>query len=259
MQRQPIPRAKTHAEPPAWPSIEITHSYQNYPVLPHNCNLYTTYTEVKPEFNITNFQNNEPTNTDINDLKMRRLPTRYDNPRTFYENPPNMRTDRTPMRSPNYLETRNYETNCATPRNVLDNSQGNYMADVSSNNYDNSIDKTRMAPNTIYSEEHRQMGDYSGYCETNQYKYEGKDEYVSAIHNALANVQSIDNIRATYNEGCSQYGQNCDRFPYPGLPGKKIEQMRKIQRCRTPEILLAPHYLEGCSRQVCCHWGPPYA
>ncbi|KAG6457823.1 hypothetical protein O3G_MSEX010513 [Manduca sexta] len=258
LQRQPIPRAKTHAEPPAWPSIEMTHSYQNYPVVPHTCNLYPTYTEIKPEFNISNFQNNESSNPDINDLKMRRLPNRYDNARTFYENPANIRNDRTPLRSPNYLETRNYEGSCGSPRNVLNTSPGNYMADVSGNNYDNAIDKPRIPQNNIYSEDHRQMGEYSGYCENNQYKYEGKDEYVSALHNALANVQSIDNIRNNY-EGCAQYGQNCERFPYPGLGGKKIDQqMRKMQRCRTPEILLAPHYLEGCNRQVCCHWGPPY-
>ncbi|XP_013149312.1 PREDICTED: XK-related protein 6-like [Papilio polytes] len=39
--------------------------------------------------------------------------------------------------------------------------------------------------------------------------------------------------------------------------GKKAEQ-RKMQRCRTPEILLAPHYLETCTRPVCCHWSAPY-
>ncbi|CAH0597008.1 unnamed protein product [Chrysodeixis includens] len=262
LQRQPIPRAKTHAEPPAWPSIEMTHSYQNYPI----CNIYPTYTEIKPDFN-TNFQNNENPPVDINDpLKMRRLPNRYDNTRTFYENPANIRNDvtRTPIRSPNYLamnETRNYDANgCTGTRNVLNNSPRNYMPDVSNNYETTGLDKPRIPQNSIYSEDHRPMGDYSGYCEGNQYpKYgENKDEYVTALHTAL-NVQSIDNIRNNYNEvGCG-YNQNCERFQYPGLAGKKMEQLRKLQRCRTPEILLAPHYLEGCSRQVCCHWGAPYA
>lgn len=259
LQRQPIPRAKTHAEPPAWPSIEMTHSYQNYPV----CNVYPTYTEIKPDFNI-NFQNNENPSSEMNDPhKMRRLPNRYDNARTFYENPANIRNDvtRTPLRSPNYLamnENRSYDTNgCGSPRNVLTNSPRNYMPDVS-NNYETGIDKPRIVQNAIYTEDHRQMGEYSGYCEGNQYsKYECKDEYAAGLHNAL-NAQNIENIRNNY-DGCGQYNQNCERFQYSGLAGKKMEQMRKMQRCRTPEILLAPHYLEGCNRQVCCHWGAPYA
>ncbi|XP_028162403.1 uncharacterized protein LOC114354300 [Ostrinia furnacalis] len=266
LQRQPIPRAKTHAEPPAWPTIEITHSYQNYPVLPHTCNIYPTYTEIKPEYTVQNFPTAENNTNDLNDpLKLRRMPNRYDNTRTFYENPANIRTDvnRTPLRSPNYLalgETRTYDTNgCGSPRNVLNSSPRTYIPDVSNNNYESTpLDKPRIQ-NNIYGE--NQIGEYSGYCESSQYpKYESKEEYVSALHTALANVQSIDNIRSTYNEGaCNQYGQNCERmFPYPGLAGKKMEQMRKLQRCRTPEILLAPHYLEGCNRQVCCHWGPPY-
>lgn len=36
-----------------------------------------------------------------------------------------------------------------------------------------------------------------------------------------------------------------------------IEQARKMQRCKTTEILLAPHFLEGPTRQ-CCHWGVPF-
>lgn len=195
---------------------------------------------------------------------MRRLPNRYDNTRTFYENPANIRNDvtRTPLRSPNYLainETRTYEANCVSPRNVMNNSPRNYLPDVSNNYEATGLDKPRIAQNSIYSEDHRQMGEYSGFCEGNQFpKYETKEEYVSVLHNAL-NVQSIDNIRNNYSEvGCG-YNQNCERFQYPGLAGKKMEQMRKMQRCRTPEILLAPHYLEGCNRQVCCHWGAPYA
>lgn len=258
LQRQPIPRAKTHAEPHAWPSIEMTHSYQNYPV----CNIYPTYTEIKPDFSI-NFQSNENPQQDMNDpLKMRRLPNRYDNTRTFYENPANIRSDvtRTALGSPNYLalnENRSYDANgCGSARNVLNNSPRTYLPDVS-NNYQSGLDKPRIAQNSIYSDDHRQIGEYSGYCEGNQYsKYETKDEYVSALHSAL-HVQNIDNIRNNY-DGCGQYSQNCERFQYPGLAGKKMEQMRKMQRCRTPEILLAPHYLEGCNRQVCCHWGAPY-
>ncbi|KAM3961352.1 uncharacterized protein ACR2FA_004469 [Aphomia sociella] len=271
LQRQPIPRAKTHAEPPAWPSIEMTHSYQNYPVIPHTCNMYPTYTEIKPEYAVENFQATENNAADINDpLKIRRLPNRYENPRTFYENPANIRNDvnRTPLRTPNYLalgETRNYEANgCGSPRNVINSSPRNYNPDVSNNNYDSTaLDKPRLTQNmNMYSEDNRPIGEYTSFCENGQAytKYESKDEYASALHTALANVQSIDDIRNTYNEaGCNQYNQNCDRmFPYPGLAGKKMEQMRKMQRCRTPEILLAPLYLEGCNRQVCCHWGAPY-
>ncbi|KAJ0171463.1 hypothetical protein K1T71_013013 [Dendrolimus kikuchii] len=260
LQRQPIPRAKTHAEPPTWPSIEMTHSYQNYPVIPHNCN-YSTYTEVKQEFNIQNFQNTDNSNDIQDPLKIRRFPNRYDNSRTFYENPANIRNDvtRTPIRSPNYLalETRNYDGNtCGSPRNILNSSPRNYTTETSGN-FDAGIDKPRAAQTQIY-DDHRV--DYSGYCEGNQYKYgENKEEYSSTLQNALTNVQSIDNIRNNYNE-CGQYNQNCERmFPYPNLGGKKMEQMRKMQRCRTPEILLAPHYLEGCNRQVCCQWGAPYA
>lgn len=262
LQRQPIPRAKTHAEPLAWPSIEMTHSYQNYPVIPHTCNIYPTYTEIKPEYS-QNFPPTDNSTTDLNDpLKIRRLPNRYENSRTFYENPANIRNDvtRTPLRSPNYLalgETRSYDANgCGSPRNVINSSPRNYP-DVSNNNYEAALDKPRLQ-NSIYSEETRPIESaiYSGYCENGQvYKYESKEDYTSALHSALANVQSIDNIRSTYNEGCT-YSQNCDRvFPYP-LAGKK--EVRKMQRCRTPEILLAPHYLEGCNRQVCCHWGAPY-
>lgn len=247
LQRQPIPRAKTHAEPPAWPSIEMTHPYQNYPVLPHTCNMYPTYTEIK-SFS-QNFQNN---NSELNELKIHR---RYDESRTFYENPGNIRNDvaRTALRSPNYLalsENGNYDPNaCSSPRNVLNNSPRNYIADVSNNYEVTPLDKPRL-PNNIYNDDHRPIGEFS-YCETNTQTY-NKDEYVSNLHSALTNVQSIDNIRG-YE--CAQYGQNCDRFPYGG---KKGEVARKMQRCRTPEILLAPHYLEGCNRQVCCHWGAPY-
>jgi hypothetical protein len=231
--------------------------------MPHTCNIYPTYTEIKPDYPVQNFQTTETT-TEIDDpLKMRRMTNRYDNSRTLYENPSNIRNDvnRTPLRSPNYLalETRTYDTNgCSNPRNVLNSSPRTYIPDVSSNYESNPLDKPRLQ-NAIYSE--NQIAEYSGYCENSQFpKYESKDEYVSALHTAIANVQSIDNIRSTYNDGaCAQYSQNCERmFPYPGLTGKKMEQMRKMQRCRTPEILLAPHYLEGCNRQVCCHWGPPY-
>ncbi|XP_039748300.1 uncharacterized protein LOC120625328 [Pararge aegeria] len=268
LQRQPIPRAKTHAEPPAWPSIEMTHSYQNYPVLPHTCNLYPTYTEIKPEYNVPNF----PTNDTNNDLKMRVQDIYDQDSRTFYENPANLRSEvpRTPLRSPNYLvpENRKYESNvqCRSPRNVLNSSPRNYLPDVSTNSYEATQNNARSVQNnsSIYSEDHRQsIGEFSGYCEdSNQNAYgkygDAKEEYVSALHNVLANVQNIDNMRGIYNEvGCTQYGQNCDRFPYQ-MGGKKMEQMRKMQRCRTPEILLAPHYLEGCNRQVCCNWGAPY-
>lgn len=255
LQRQPIPRAKTHAEPPTWPSIEMAHSYQNYPVLPHSCN-YSTYTEIKQEFNIQNFQTTDNNNEIQDPLKIRRFPNRYESSRTFYENPANMRNDvtRTPVRSPNYLalETRNYEGNtCGSPRNILNNSPRNYP-EASSTNFEAAIDKTRAAQNQIY-EDHRE---YTGYCENGQYKYgDNKEEYSSGLHNALTNVQSIDNMRSNYNE-CGQYNQN-QMFPY-NVGGKKMEQMRKMQRCRTPEILLAPHYLEGCNRQVCCQWGAPY-
>ncbi|CAG5055167.1 unnamed protein product [Parnassius apollo] len=275
LQRQPIPRAKTHAEPPAWPSIEMTHSYQNYPVLPHACNLYPTYTEIKPEYNSQKFQNNDTAAQ--NDIKVR-IPNIYNQEsRGFYENPANIRGEnRVPIRSPNYLalsETRNYESNaCRSPRNVINGSpRNNYIPDVNTSNYETSaLEKPRIPnPNatSIYSEDHRpNLGEFSGYCEgggQNVYnKYgETKDGYISAIHTALSNVQSIDNIRSIYNEvgSCNQYGQNCDRMlPYPAIAGKKMEQMRKMQRCRTPEILLAPHYLEGCSRQVCCHWSGSY-
>ncbi|XP_045505662.1 uncharacterized protein LOC123702043 [Colias croceus] len=247
LQRQPIPRAKTHAEPPAWPSIEVAHSYQNYPVLPHTC-IYPTYTEIKPDY-AENFQNNETSN----DIKIRQNIYNQES-RTFYENPANLRGEnRAVIRSPNYLainENRNFETR--SPRNVLDSPRNAYISDVTSNNYDSAIDKSR--PQTNYTDD-RQNIEFSNYCETNQpFKYDDKDEY---MHNALSN--QVDNIRI-YNEvGCGQYNQNCERmFPYSGLPGKKIEQIRKMQRCRTPEILLAPHYLEGCNRQVCCHWPGPY-
>ncbi|XP_052742048.1 uncharacterized protein LOC112056845 isoform X1 [Bicyclus anynana] len=266
LQRQPIPRAKTHAEPPAWSSIEMAHSYQNYPVLPHTCNLYPTYTEIKPEYNTPNFQNSDANK----DMKLRQNIYNQDS-RSFYENPSNLRneTPRTPLRSPNYLvpENRKYESNvqCRSPRNVLNNSPRNYLPDVSANNYETQNNARSVQNNSsIYSEDHRQsIAEFSGYCEdTGQNVYgkygDAKEEYVS-LHNALANVQNIDNMRGIYNEvGCSQYGQNCERvYPYQ-LGGKKMEQMRKIQRCRTPEILLAPHYLEGCNRQVCCNWGAPY-
>lgn len=53
-----------------------------------------------------------------------------------------------------------------------------------------------------------------------------------------------------YSEGLSVHGM----FPYP----LKCKLETKKQRSRTPEVLLAPHYLDGCGRQACCHWGPPY-
>ncbi|XP_050356048.1 uncharacterized protein LOC126777158 [Nymphalis io] len=273
LQRQPIPRAKTHAEPPAWPSIEMTHSYQNYPVLPHTCNLYPTYTEIKPEYNVSNFQNNDNSNTDI---KIRVQNMYSQDSRTFYENPSNLRSEvnRAPLRSPNYLaisENRKYDSNvCRSPRNVLNSSPRNYLPDVSTNNYETAAQNNNRLqtqnPSNIYSDDRQNIADFSAYCEDNgQNVYrkfgENKEEYVSALQ-SLANVQGMENIRSIYNEvgSCNQYNQNCDRmFPYPGLGGKKMEQLRKMQRCRTPEILLAPHYLEGCTRQVCCNWGGPYS
>lgn len=270
LQRQPIPRAKTHAEPPAWPNIEMTHSYQNYPILPHTCNMYSTYTELKPEYNVSNFQNNENSNTDMRAQNMYNQDSR-----TFYENPSNLRNEinRAPLRSPNYLaigENRKYESNvCRSPRNVLNSSPRNYLPDVSANNYEATVQNNTRIPSqnnqNIYSEDRQNMADFSGYCEENTqnvYKFgENKEEYVSALQ-SLANVQGMENIRGIYNEvgNCNQYNQNCERiFPYPGLGGKKMEQLRKMQRCRTPEILLAPHYLESCNRQVCCNWGGPYS
>lgn len=252
LQRAPIPRAKTHATTtPTTPAIPLpAPAYQNYPI-PHTCNIYPTYTEIKPDYTVPNFQNDNT--SELNDVKLRRI--KYDNPRTFYENPSNLRNDvnRTPIRSPNYLITETqYENGCNSPRNVT-NSPRNYNIPDVTNNYD--IEKPRIVQtNSIYPEERQNLGEYSGYCENQNFKYESKEQYVSALHNALSNVQSIDSIRNTY-EGCNQYGQNCERVFYGGLGGKKE---RKMQRCRTPEILLAPHYLEGCNRQVCCHWGPPY-
>ncbi|CAK1543556.1 unnamed protein product [Leptosia nina] len=209
LQRQPIPRAKTHAEP-AWPSIEVAQSYQNYPV-PHTC-IYPTYTEIKPEY----------TDATAN--------TYSQESRTFYENPGNLRGENRPnLRSPTYID-RSYESNTRSPRNVLNNSPRNYLNDVT---YETAIDKR---PQT--------------YTDDRQDIY-NKDEY---LQNALSN-QVMDNIRI-YNE-CGQFSQ-CGVYPYSGLPGKKLEQIKKMQRCRTPEILLAPHYLEGCNRQVCCHWPSTY-
>ncbi|OWR44485.1 hypothetical protein KGM_204555 [Danaus plexippus plexippus] len=206
LQRQPIPRAKTHAEPPAWPSIEMTHSYQNYPVLPHNCHVYPTYTEIKPEYN-QNFQPNEKIQNIYNQ-----------DSRSFYENPANLRNEvNRQLRSPNYLE-RKYESNVC-----INNSPRKYIAD---NNYD----QTR----TQYS------GDRQDFTYEDNQTY-NKEEY--SLHNAI-------NVQGMYD--CSQYNQNCERFPYLG---GKMEQIRKVQRCRTPEILLAPHYLEGCNRQF-CNWAP---
>lgn len=40
-------------------------------------------------------------------------------------------------------------------------------------------------------------------------------------------------------------------------PRERCEETRR-PRCRTPEILLAPNYLEGCTKQACCHWSAPY-
>lgn len=261
LQRQPIPRAKTHAEPPTWPSIELAHSYQNYPVLPHACNLYPTYTEIKQEYP-QNFRSGE---TATPNDKMR-MPSLYGPAsRSFYEDPANVRSEGRPvLRSPNYLalnESRGYEPNARSPLNGINASPRAYAADV--NGYDTAnIEKARpQNPNSIYSEGHRASMEYSGYCESQgpYGKYgEGKEEYISALHNALT-VQGMDNGRV-YNEvgPCGQYGQSCDR-PFPYQPaGKKTDQIRKMQRCRTPEILLAPHYLEGCSRQVCCHWSGSY-
>lgn len=153
----------------------------------------------------------------MNELKIHR---RYDESRTFYENPGNIRNDvaRTALRSPNYLalsENGNYDPNaCSSPRNVLNNSPRNYIADVSNNYEVTPLDKPRL-PNNIYNDDHRPIGEFS-YCETNTQTY-NKDEYVSNLHSALTNVQSIDNIRG-YE--CAQYGQNCDRFPYGGKKGR---------------------------------------
>lgn len=261
LQRQPIPRAKTHAEPPTWPSIELSHPYQNYPLIPHNCNVYSTYTEIS----MNNFQNpSDNATSELNEQisKQRKLPNRYSQePRSFYENPANLHKE-TP-RSPNYLrlaETRNYEVNRASPMNVLNNSpRTTYAADVSSagNSYErpktSPLDKPRIpiTSSGIYSEDGRQnLGEYSGYGDGSDqlYKYgEPKDEYMSTLQSALVNVQTMDNIRGNYGDRLG--------YPFPVLLGKSKLETRKMQRCRTPEILLAPHNLE---RQACCHWGAPY-
>ncbi|XP_050673087.1 uncharacterized protein LOC126970973 isoform X2 [Leptidea sinapis] len=198
LQRQPIPRAKTHAEQPAWPSIEVSHSYQNYPP-PHTC-IYSTYTEIKPEY----------TQNETND----KLDT-YES-RTFYENPANLR-DNTAV---------SYRgENCRNQRNI---SPRNYASDA---NYDENR-----------QDEHRQ----EFYCEY-------KDEYLNSGLMSMSNVNVVDSMRV-YEGGCQV--TDCERLGYPAL--KKMELLKKMQRCRTPEILLAPHYLEGCGRQVCCHWPGTY-
>lgn len=231
LQRQPIPRAKTHAEPPTWPSIELAHSYQNYPVLPHSCNLYPTYTEIKPEYN-------PPFSQETTEKPTFRT-TIYNQDRTFYENPANLRNDGVTNYLP--INERKFEPNiCRSPRNVLNNSPRNYLPDVSTNNYETS--QNRITNQNSMYEERQNIPEFS--YEDNQYN---KEEYISSLNP----LNGVDNMRNIYSEGCNQYNQ-CDRF-YPGL-GKKDRK----QRCRTPEILLAPHYLEGCNRQVCCNWGAPY-
>lgn len=174
-------------------------------------------------------------------------PNIYNQDRTFYENPANLRNDR-PVRTHNYLpipENRKYEANvCRSPRNVLNSSPRSYLPDTT-NNYE--ANQNRIQNQNIYDE--RQNIPEFSYEDPQYGKYgDNKEEYVTAL-NAL---NGVDNIRGMYSEGCNQYNQNCDRF-YPGMAKKD-----RKQRCRTPEILLAPHYLEGCNRQVCCNWGAPY-
>ncbi|KAG7300898.1 hypothetical protein JYU34_015240 [Plutella xylostella] len=286
LQRQPIPRAKTHADPPSWPALDITHPYQNYPVLPHTCNIYPTYTEIKQTYNFPNGTENGTANELNEQLNARRIPNRgvysQDPGRTFYESPANGRAEvnRTPLRTYLVGETRSYETNgCGSPKNALNNSPRAYAGDVSSanNSYERpSLDKSRIPiQNTPIYEDRQNLGEYSGYCENNNQNMYNKGEYVAAIQTALSNAQGVDirtysdannpvygqnggNAGYGQNGGNPGYGQNGDRlFPYTGVAKSKLEVMRKMQRCRTPEILLAPHYLEGCNRQVCCHWGAP--
>lgn len=150
LQRQPIPRSKTHADPPTWPSVDLS-PYQNYPMLQHNCNLYQTYTEL--------YEKND---------------NREDS-RRFYED--------TAVQIPDYMDTR--------PNTILNN----INSSNNKRNYDN-----------------------------NNYKFHD--------------------------------GNGVGLFPFE-IPLKSKIEMKK-HKCHTPEILLAPHYLDGCSRQVCCHWGAPY-
>lgn len=212
LQRQPIPRAKTHADPPAWSSIELSHAYQNYPILTHNCNIYPTYSEI----NMNGFQNNSENQSDSNPLRSPK-PFKAE-PRTFYESPTNPRNDapRTPVRSANYLDISENNRN-QPPSNSYERKNS-------------SLEKTRIHYET-------RMPDYSENNNQNAYKY--GPEIQLAVQNGDTHC---------YSEG------GMGLFPYP----VKCKQELRKQRCQTPEILLAPHYLDNCNRQVCCHWRTQY-
>ncbi|CAG9792622.1 unnamed protein product [Diatraea saccharalis] len=189
LQRQPIPRSKTHAGVGAARALLLPHHYQNYP---HPHRHPHPHPHPHPAL-------------DIDDPTLRTSNV-YDDARTFYENPAAARGDAlaAPMRSP--------------------------------------------AP------AYGHMGQYLRYCDA-RYKFDVKEEYTSPLHVPL-NVHATDDNRY----GCGQYEQYAGAGSGSGAgagAGRK-EQCRKLQRCRTPEILLAPHYLQPCTRQVCCHWGPAY-
>ncbi|GBO99265.1 hypothetical protein EVAR_31389_1 [Eumeta japonica] len=274
LQRQPIPRAKTHADTPAWPKTH-THAYQNYPILTHNCGSYPAYTEIK-SFNTDNFQD---ANENAQNIEVRLCTSQVQRPvqnrlygqesRTFYENPTNLCTEmsRNQLRTPNYIgisEGRIYEENANNPRNIQNGSPRTYAADVSpaGNSYERPANPPLDKPRNPNFDEHPMKNLDYPYCDNNDqniYNKYGteKFEYISALQSALNAVQSLD-IRNNYDD--VQYDQDSRLgFCYPGPPAKKSEPARKLQRCRTPEILLAPRYLEGCGRPVCCHWGPHYA
>lgn len=128
LQRQPIPRAKTHADPSAWP--RETHSYQNYPLPPHTCNPYPAYTEVKTY----DFQT--PDGADKRNL--------YNGDRTLYENPNHVLEANRTIRS-NYLETRAYNGNVldipVTPL-IPPYEQSEYYTE-NNNEYNNTVESIR--------------------------------------------------------------------------------------------------------------------
>lgn len=101
-----------------------------------------------------------------------------------------------------------------------------------------------------------------------------RHNFVSFPERNLSNDKAIESNNSSHNREGSRsiYTDGNEKsslsFPYQYqvVPPPKakldrtmnmVEQARKMQRCKTPEILLAPHFLE--QRQTCCHWGMPYS
>lgn len=150
---------------------------------------------------------------------------------------------------------------------------------VSNQDLSNSAYGLNLTRNTPYTElQQDNMFNNNKHSMEYRHNYESQDVELNKNDNTNQNrtennrnIYMDNNQRSIYStSGENSMVKNGISFPYQVIPSTKakmdrngnssiMEQARKIPRCKTTEILLAPHFLESSSKQPCCHnWGLSY-